>query len=217
MAEASFQLAELLFETERERIRIVLETEGETAEILPDFNAAIQAYARVIERFPRHPLTEDALYGIAYCYTEQGDPDLAADVVWFDAFVTNVDRTARNANMLSWHGGTWLIDHGASLYFHHDWGDMTSRVEDPFTRVRDHVLLPFAGDLQAADARAHARLGSRVFEAVINELPELWMEDQYRGTPIPAVREAYRRYFDARLSGSGVFVEEAIRARAQLV
>ena len=79
MAEASFRLAELLFETERERIRMVLETEGETAEILPDFNAAIQAYARVMERFPGHPLTEDALYGIAYCYTEQGDPDQAAD------------------------------------------------------------------------------------------------------------------------------------------
>jgi len=79
MAEASFRLAELLFETERERIRRVLETGGETAEIVPDFNAAIQAYTRVIERFPRHPLTEDALYGLAYCYTEQGEPDQAAD------------------------------------------------------------------------------------------------------------------------------------------
>ncbi len=79
MAEASFRLAELLFETERDRIRMVLETEGETTEIFPDFNAAIQAYARVIEKFPTHPLTEDALYGLAYCYTEQGDPDQAAD------------------------------------------------------------------------------------------------------------------------------------------
>lgn len=145
------------------------------------------------------------------------DPDLAADVVWFDAFVTNVDRTVRNTNMLSWHGGTWLIDHGASLYFHHDWGDVTSRTGDPFTRVRDHVLLPFTGDLWAADARSHARLGSDVFEAIISALPGTWMEDQYRGTPIAAVRDTYRRYFDARLSGSGVFVEEAIRARAQLV
>jgi tetratricopeptide (TPR) repeat protein len=79
MAEASFRLAELLFEKERERIRMVLETEGETAEITPDFNDAIKAYARVIEKFPGHPLTEDALYGLAYCYTEQGDPDQAAD------------------------------------------------------------------------------------------------------------------------------------------
>ncbi len=79
MAEASFRLAELIFEAERERIRMILETQGETAEILPDYNAAIQAYTRVIEHFPGHPLTEDALYGIAYCYTEQGDPDQAAD------------------------------------------------------------------------------------------------------------------------------------------
>jgi tetratricopeptide (TPR) repeat protein len=79
MAEASFRLAELLFGAERERIRMVLETEGETAEIIPDFNDAIKAYTRVTEKFPRHPLTEDALYGIAYCFTEQGDPDQAAD------------------------------------------------------------------------------------------------------------------------------------------
>lgn len=79
MAEASFRLAELLFETERERIRIILDMQGETTEIVPDFNDAIQAYAHVIEKFPGHPLKEDALYGLAYCYTEQGDPDRAAD------------------------------------------------------------------------------------------------------------------------------------------
>ncbi len=78
MAEASFRLAELLFETERERIRTVLEEEGDTADIVPDFTAAIEAYAHVAERFPGHPLVEDALYGLAYCYTEQGDPDQAA-------------------------------------------------------------------------------------------------------------------------------------------
>jgi tetratricopeptide (TPR) repeat protein len=79
MAQASFRLAELLFEAERERIRMILDVEGEGAEISPDFNLAIRAYAQVIEKFPEHPLTEDALYGLAYCYTEQGDPDKAAD------------------------------------------------------------------------------------------------------------------------------------------
>lgn len=78
MAEASFRLAELLFETERERIRMVLETKGETTSIFPDFSGAIMAYSRVIEKFPGHPLKEDALYGLAYCYTEQGEPDQAA-------------------------------------------------------------------------------------------------------------------------------------------
>ena len=79
MAEASYRLAELLFETERERIRNILEKEGESADVVPDFTQAIRAYNRVIEKFPQHPLTEDALYGLAYCYTEQGDPDRAAD------------------------------------------------------------------------------------------------------------------------------------------
>ena len=88
------------------------------------------------------------------------EASFAADVVWFDAFITNVDRTARNVNMLEWHGRIWLIDHGASLYFHHDWGEVVSRAGDRFERVGDHVLLPFAGDVEAADARAHERLSA---------------------------------------------------------
>lgn len=145
------------------------------------------------------------------------EPTFAADVIWFDAFVSNVDRTARNANMLSWHGGTWLIDHGASLYFHHDWGDAVARAGDPFARVRDHVLLPFAGDISAADARARRLLRPGVFEAILAGLPELWMEDQYRGAEPAEVRDIYRQYFEARLAGARAFVEEAERARAQLV
>jgi hypothetical protein len=145
------------------------------------------------------------------------EPEFAADVVWFDAFVTNVDRTARNANMLSWHGGIWLIDHGASLYFHHDWGDVLDRAEDPFDRVRDHVLLPFAGDLAAADRRARDRLDSGTLEAIIAAVPDAWMQDQYRGASPAAARAIYQSYFEARLARSGTFVEEAARARAHLV
>ncbi|UCG38034.1 MAG: tetratricopeptide repeat protein [bacterium] len=79
MAEASFRLAELLFDTERERIRSILETQGDTASVIPDFSEAIEAYRVVIENFPEHPLAEDALYGMAYCFTEQGDQDRAAE------------------------------------------------------------------------------------------------------------------------------------------
>ncbi len=138
-------------------------------------------------------------------------------MVWFDAFVTNVDRTARNANMLSWHGGMWLIDHGASLYFHHDWGDVLDRADDPFERVRDHVLLPFAGELAGADRRARERLGGGVFEKIIGAVPDLWMQDQYRGTSPAQARVIYQDYFEARLAGSRSFVEEATRAKARLV
>lgn len=143
--------------------------------------------------------------------------ELAADVVWFDAFVTNVDRTARNANMLTWHGGTWLIDHGASLYFHHDWGDAVARAGDPFTRVRDHVLLPFAGSLPEADERARARLDGSAIEAIVAAVPGAWLEDHYGGEDPATIRATYRHYLEARLAGSRAFVEEAVGARAELV
>lgn len=144
-------------------------------------------------------------------------PLLAADVVWFDAFITNVDRTARNANMLTWHRDLWLIDHGAALYFHHAGGDVLARASDPFARVRDHVLLPLAADLEAADARAHTKLGPRVFEAILAGLPDTWLEGRDGEADPDDARGSYRRYFEVRLAESGVFVEEAIRARAQLV
>jgi cellulose synthase operon protein C len=79
MAEASFRLAELLFEAERERIREILDRQGAGADFTPDFSRAIEAFRTVTERFPTHPLAEDAWYGLAYCFTEQGEPDLAAE------------------------------------------------------------------------------------------------------------------------------------------
>jgi hypothetical protein len=145
------------------------------------------------------------------------DPDFAADVVWFDAFVSNVDRTARNANMLSWHDGTWLIDHGAALFFHHDWDDPVARAGDPFWRIKDHVLLPFTGNLSAAAARALDRLTPGVIERVVWSVPEDWMTDMYGGTSTAEVRHVYQQYFEARLAQADGFTEEATRARAQLV
>ncbi len=82
------------------------------------------------------------------------DAALASAIVWFDAFVSNVDRMPNNTNMLMWHRGLQLIDHGAALYFHHAWDNALGRAKDPFTRIKDHVLLPFASALQATDARA---------------------------------------------------------------
>src|SRR5215813_8583212 len=87
------------------------------------------------------------------------DPDLASAIVWFDAYVTNVDRTARNTNLLLWHKRLWLIDHGAALYFHHTWHeDFLARSRAPFAPIKDHVLLPFATALAEADARLSALL-----------------------------------------------------------
>jgi len=137
------------------------------------------------------------------------DPAFAASVVWFDAFMTNPDRTARNTNLLEWHGRTWLIDHGAALYFHHDWDDPLVRATDPFSRVRQHVLLPFADDLAEADVRAHERLSREVFEAILASVPDAWLAEHYAGDTVTVVRERYLAYLEARLAASSVFLAEA--------
>lgn len=145
------------------------------------------------------------------------DPDFAADVVWFDAFISNVDRTARNTNLLSWHGNVWLIDHGAALYFHHDWRDPLSRVADAFGRVGEHVLLSFAGPIEEADARLRPRLTSQRLQSILASIPDAWLSCRYGDLTPEEVRSTYLRYLLARLKAADAFVEEAARARAQLV
>ncbi|MFL6603899.1 MAG: HipA family kinase [Steroidobacteraceae bacterium] len=142
---------------------------------------------------------------------------LASDIVWFDAFVTNVDRTPRNANMLMWHRQLQLIDHGAALYFHHSWTDYMQRAADPFTRVKDHVLLPFAQELQDSDARMSELITRRVVEDVVALIPEVWLGSGAVFATSSANREAYTKYLQQRLTQPHAFVQEAIRARSQLV
>jgi hypothetical protein len=129
--------------------------------------------------------------------------ELAADVVWFDALVLNVDRTPRNPNLLRWHGRLWLIDHGAALYVHHAAGDPVARAPERFPAVRDHVLLPFAGSIADADARLSGRLDRARLEAIVAELPAEW-----------AAAEPYAAHLAARLEGERAFVQEAEEARA---
>jgi hypothetical protein len=131
------------------------------------------------------------------------DPELAADVVWFDALVTNVDRTPRNPNLLRWHGRHWLIDHGAALYVHHGSGDPVAEAGSPFAAIGDHVLLPFAGSIEEADARLAPRLDRALLERVAAELPPEWVD------PAP-----YAEHLARRLEGPRTFAEEAERARA---
>ena len=137
----------------------------------------------------------------------------AAEVVWFDALVTNPDRTAVNPNLLMWHGRTWLIDHGASLYVHHTWRDPDSHAEGPFERIRDHVLLPFAGGLAEASERLAPRLGSALFDELVAAIPDAWLPDDPTIGDAAAQRRAYVRYLDRRLAARHRFVEEADRAR----
>ena len=142
------------------------------------------------------------------------DPDLAADIVWFDALVTNVDRTAKNVNMLVWHRRLWLIDHGAALYVHHTWRDPAAHARRPFDKIRDHVLLPFAGSIAAADARLEPRLTTDALRRVAGLIPADWLRSP-DGTAgdVDADREAYVAYLAGRLQQPRAFVEEADRAR----
>jgi HipA-like kinase len=141
------------------------------------------------------------------------DPAAAADVVWLDAFTTNPDRTAGNPNLLVWHGRTWLIDHGAALYIHHTWRDPDEHATRPFERSRDHVLLPFAGPIDDADARLAPILERTVFERLVAAIPDLWLPDDPIIGDADGQRAAYVRYLEFRLAGRQRFVEEAERVR----
>jgi hypothetical protein len=159
---------------------------------------------------------------VAYDPAIRGQPvdaALASAIVWFDAFVTNVDRTARNTNMLVWHKRLWLIDHGAALYMHHTWNDALVQSRRPFTPIKDHVLLRLATDdgLMQADARAHASLSPPLFERILAAVPDDWLAGEPRFATLEEHRHAYVSYLAWRLQASAHFVEEAQHARAQLV
>ena len=137
----------------------------------------------------------------------------ASRVVWFDAFVSNLDRTARNTNLMIWHGSPWLIDHGAALYFHHSWDGSTDNAGQPFALIRDHVLLPQADAIREADAGLAPRLSAPVIEEVLELVPDSWLDaDSGRGDP-STQRRAYVQYLLKRLELRDGFIEEAVRAR----
>ena len=144
-------------------------------------------------------------------------PELASAIVWFDAFVTNVDRTARNPNMLFWHKQLWLIDHGASLYFHHTWDDYLARSRTPFAAIRQHVLLPAASAIGEADAALANRITAELLHGILAAVPAVWLEGEPAFGSVEEHREAYVVYLLNRLRPPRAFVEEAIHARAELV
>lgn len=141
------------------------------------------------------------------------DADTASAVVWFDALVSNLDRSPRNSNLLRWHGRLWLIDHGAALYFHHDWSRAAEKARAPFAAIADHVLLPFAAALPAADARLAPLVTPALVEAIVAAIPAAWLQDEPAFASVAAQRAAYARHFGERLQAPRLFVEEALRAR----
>lgn len=142
---------------------------------------------------------------------------LASRLVWFDALVTNVDRTPRNPNLLWWHRQLYCIDHGAALYFHHDWPSWERAAHTPFAAIRQHVLLPWASEVAALDPVLRGLLPAPRIEAILDAVPDAWLLPE-PGYETPALKRAgYLRFFAQRLQAAGNFVEEVHRARTALV
>ncbi len=144
---------------------------------------------------------------------EKLDSELASRIVWFDAFVTNVDRTARNANMLMWHRKLWLIDHGAALYFHHSWANVEERAKDSFPLIKQHILLPFANSIEEADESMRAVFTSDLLTSVVELVPGDWMKDNSAFSTTAENRQAYVQYLTKRLEEPRNFVKEALSAK----
>jgi hypothetical protein len=187
---------------------VLLELDGVLGRSEPDFE--IQALVRASAGLN---LGLDYLPGsVAFSSPDvvRVDPMQASQIVWFDAYTCNVDRTPRNTNLLYWHRRLMLIDHGSALYFHHATSDYQARSRDPFALIKHHVLLPAAGLLVPADQQCKHALTPEVLAAVVDEIPEDWLD--WEGQ-----RAAYLAYLQTRLAASHIFVEEALHARAQLV
>ncbi len=145
------------------------------------------------------------------------DPLLASQIVWLDAFLTNIDRTVRNTNMLIWHKDLWLIDHGSCLYFQHSWEHWRKHAEGPFPLIKDHLLLPQAAALAEVDAEYKARLTPELIHGIVAMVPDSWL--QWEGTALgpAAIREVYEQFLLIRVAHSDAFLNEAQHARQALV
>jgi hypothetical protein len=145
---------------------------------------------------------------------EKPDAELASAIVWLDAYVTNVDRTPRNTNMLMWHRRLWLIDHGAALYFHHTWKNYRERSRDLFPLIKDHVLLRLASSLREADSQMTEQITPDVIDRIVKLIPDGWLVGDSSFGQSNQYRDAYVEYLLNRLEASHIFLEEAIRARS---
>ncbi|ARK12064.1 HipA family kinase [Fibrella sp. ES10-3-2-2] len=145
------------------------------------------------------------------------DARLASQIVWLDCFITNVDRTARNTNMLMWHKELWLIDHGAALYFHHSGQPWEEQARRPFASVKDHVLLPRAAELTAVDAEYRAKLSTERIQEIVALIPDDWLTTEGAELSAAQQRDVYIQFLTTRLAESERFVNAANDVRDALV
>ncbi|ETZ22505.1 HipA family kinase [Pedobacter sp. V48] len=145
------------------------------------------------------------------------DAKLASQIVWLDCLLTNMDRTVRNTNMLIWHKELWLIDHGASLYFHHSMQNWEEQAVRPFALVKDHVLLPQASELEEVDAAFKTILTNELINSVVSLIPDQWLIDESGQETTEERRQVYSQFLISRVVNSEVFVKEAQNARESLI
>lgn len=142
---------------------------------------------------------------------------LASQIVWMDALLTNMDRTPRNTNMLLWHKELWLIDHGASLYFHHSMQNWEEQARKPFALIKDHVLLPQASELELVDREFKSILKDELIDAIVALIPADWLSEVDHVDAAAANREVYAQFLKTRIANSEIFVKEAQHARTALI
>lgn len=145
------------------------------------------------------------------------DPLLASQIVWLDCLLTNMDRTARNTNMLIWHKELWLIDHGACLYFHHNPGNWEEQSVKPFVLIKDHVLLPQATQLVEADQAFRTLLTEEVIKSIVALVPDEFLADESSADTAEEKRSVYTSFLLSRIANSHTFINEANNARAAFI
>lgn len=145
------------------------------------------------------------------------DEHLASKIVWLDALLMNVDRTARNTNMLNWHNELWLIDHGAALYFHHTWSNWKEQSVKPFVQIKDHVLLPQASFLQQTNEEMKQVVTAENIRSIVSVVPDEWLQHE-DGTESPdEMRNVYSQFLINRINHADLFINEAINAGKSLI
>lgn len=144
-------------------------------------------------------------------------PKLASGIVWLDCLLTNVDRTVRNTNMLTWNKELWLIDHGAALYFHHSWDNWEEQAKKPFVQIKDHVLLSNASELDMVDEEFRSILNPEYIRAIVSLIPDEWLKNEWQNASPDEIRQVYAKFLDIRIASSAIFVKEAQYAREQLI
>ncbi|GEC72555.1 hypothetical protein SAMN05443543_101439 [Flavobacterium flevense] len=142
---------------------------------------------------------------------------LASKIVWLDAFITNVDRTFKNTNLLIWKKELWLIDHGASFYFHHSWINWEKTAVTPFALIKDHVLLPKASKLEEAHQQCISALNDSILSEIVNQIPEDWLQWEDQAITADEIKAIYFQFLSLRLQNAEIFLKQAQDARTTLI